>query len=354
MEYPDLATPLCDLLGIELPFVQAGMGYVARGELAAAVSEAGGLGVIGAASLTAEGLREEIHKVRARTDRPFGVDVLFATVGRPAGKDGADDATARFTREVEAQIEVVFEENVPVLASGLGDPGPVVPAAHAMGMKVLALVGNTKNAVRVAASGVDVVVAQGYDGGGHTGRIGTLSLLPAVIDAVDVPVMAAGGIADGRQIAAAFVMGAVGVWMGTRFVASAEAYGHDHYKQRIVEIDDEGTTRTRCFTGKPCRVIKNETTDAWEDPELQDRIQRFPRQFRVMNEWLGRDPYIEGRRKGNVAIGALAAGQSAAVIHEVLPVAEIVRQLAGETRDALTRVRGGLRDTAPREAPTSA
>jgi len=337
MATPDLWTPLCDMLGIEIPFVQAGMGYVARGELVAAVSEAGGLGVIGAASLTADGLREEIHKVRARTDRPFGVDILFATVGRPAG----DDVTVNFTREVEAQIEVVFEENVPVLASGLGDPGPVVPAAHAMGMKVLSLVGNTKNALRVAASGVDVIVAQGYDGGGHTGRVGTLSLLPAVIDAVDVPVMAAGGIADGRQIAAALVMGAVGVWMGTRFVASAESYSHENYKQRIVEIDDEGTTRTRCFSGKPCRVVKNDTTEAWEQRELQDRILRFPRQFRVMNEWLGEDPYIAGRRKGNVAVGALAAGQSSAVIHEVLPVAEIVRRLARETEAALARVAVG-------------
>ncbi len=344
----DLWTPLCDLLEIEVPFVQAGMGYVARGELAAAVSEAGGLGVIGAASLSPDGLRREIHKLRALTDRPFAVDILFATVGRPSG----DEATTNFTRDVEAQIEIVFEEKVPVLASGLGDPAPIVPAAHDLGMKVLALVGNTKNAVRVAAGGVDVVVAQGYDGGGHTGRIGTLSLLPAVIDAVDVPVMAAGGIADGRQIAAALVMGAVGVWMGTRFVASAEAYGHENYKQRIVEIDDEGTTRSRCFTGKPCRVIKNETTDAWEDQKLQEQIQRFPRQFRVMSEWLGEDPYIAGRRQGKVGIGALAAGQSAAVIHEVLPVAEIVRRLTAETQSALAGVAvGSAARTAPAAAP---
>jgi enoyl-[acyl-carrier protein] reductase II len=337
MASADLWTPLCDMLGIDVPFVQAGMGYVARGDLAAAVSEAGGLGVIGAASLSPDGLRREIHKVRSLTDRPFGVDILFATVGRSAG----DDVAAKFTRDVQAQIEIVFEENVPVLASGLGNPGPVVPAAHDMGIKVLSLVGNTKNAVRVAASGVDVVVAQGYDGGGHTGRVGTLSLLPAVIDAVEVPVMAAGGIADGRQIAAALTIGAVGVWMGTRFVASAESYTHENYKQRIVAIDDEGTTRSRCFTGKPCRVIRNDTTEAWEDRELEDRIARFPRQFGVMSEWLGEDPYIAGRRKGNVAIGALAAGQSSAVIHEVLPVADIVRSLSEETQAALAGVRVG-------------
>lgn len=329
-----LRTPLCDLLGIDVPIVQAGMGYVARGELAAAVSEAGGLGVIGAASLNAAGLRDEIRKVKDSTDRPFGVDILFATVGRPA----SDDATVAFTREVQQQIDVVFEQGVPVLASGLGDPGPVVSVAHEQGMKVMALVGNTRNAARVAASGVDVVVAQGYDGGGHTGRVGTLSLLPAVIDTVDVPVVAAGGIGDGRGIAAALAMGAVGVWMGTRFVASQEAYAHQHYKQRIVEIDDEGTTVTRCFSGKPCRVIKNDTTQAWESRDLQDQIERFPRQLRVISEWLGEDPYIAARRKGRIDKGAMAAGQSSVLIHDLMPACEIIDRLMAETDRALTAV----------------
>ncbi len=332
--HPALRTPLCDLLGIDYPIVQAGMGYVARAELCAAVSEAGGLGVIGAASLSAKELREEIHRVRDRTDRPFGVDVLFATIGRPSG----DEATVRFTREVEAQIDVVLEERPAVLASGLGDPGPVVPQAHALGIKVLALVGNTRNAVRVARSGADAVVAQGYDGGGHTGRVGTLALLPAVVDAVDVPVLAAGGIADGRGLAAALAMGAVGVWLGTRFVASREAYGHDRYKERIVEIDDEGTVRTRCFSGKPARMIRNDTTQAWENPELAAKIERFPRQFGVMREWLGEDPYLAGRREGKIEIGALAAGQSSALIREVLPAGEIVRRIVGEADRALERL----------------
>lgn len=329
-----LRTPLCDLLGIDVPIVQAGMGYVARGELAAAVSEAGGLGVIGAASLSAAGLRDEIRKVKDSTDRPFGVDILFATVGRPA----SDDETVAFTRDVQQQIDVVFDQGVPVLASGLGDPGPVVSIAHEQGMKVMALVGNTRNAARVAASGVDVVVAQGYDGGGHTGRVGTLSLLPAVLDTVDVPVVAAGGIGDGRGIAAVLAMGAVGVWMGTRFVASEEAYAHQNYKQRIVDIDDEGTTVTRCFSGKPCRVIKNDTTQAWESRDLQDRIERFPRQMRVISEWLGEDPYIAARRKGKIDKGAMAAGQSSALIHDLLPAAEIIDRLMAETDRALTAV----------------
>jgi len=161
-----ISTSLCDLLGITQPIIQAGMGYVARGELCAAVSEAGALGVIGAASLSPEQLRDEIRKVKGLTDRPFGVDILFATIGRPSG----DAASVRFTEGTQQQIDVVFEEEVLVLASGLGDPGPVVEQAHELGMKVLAVVGNVRNAERVAASGVDAVVAQGYDGGGHTGR----------------------------------------------------------------------------------------------------------------------------------------------------------------------------------------
>jgi enoyl-[acyl-carrier protein] reductase II len=208
-------------------------------------------------------------------------------------------------------------------------------------MRVLALVGNTRNAVRVAGGGVDAIVAQGYDGGGHTGRVGTLALLPAVLDAVAVPVLAAGGIADGRGLSAALVIGAVGAWIGTRFVASRESFSHDGYKQRIVEIDDEGTTVTRCFSGKPCRVIKNRTTEAWEAPELASRIKPFPQQFAVVTEWLGEDPYLAGRREGKVDVGALAAGQSSALIHDVRPAGEIVRAIAEEASAALARISGG-------------
>ena len=329
-----LRTSLCELLGIEYPIVQAGMGYVARADLCAAVSAAGGLGMIGAASLTPSELQEEIRRVRDRTDRPFGVDILFATVGRP----GASDATNRFTQEVRAQIDVALHERVPVLASGLGDPGPVVAEAHALGIKVLALVGNTSNARRVAASGVDAVVAQGYDAGGHTGRVGTLALVPAIVDAVGVPVLAAGGIADGRGLVAALALGARGVWMGTRFVASRESFCHDNYKRRIVDIDEEGTTVTRCFSGKPCRVIRNQTTAAWEEPELQARIKPFPLQFGVIGEWLGEDPYIAGRRQGHTDIGALAAGQSSGSIDEIRPAAQIVRDVVAEAEQVLGRL----------------
>ncbi|HBC54752.1 MAG TPA: hypothetical protein DDW95_05595 [Alphaproteobacteria bacterium] len=330
MYHPALKTPLCEMLGIDYPIIQAGMGFVARGPLAGAVSAAGGLGCIGAASMTGEELREEIRIVREITDKPFAVDILFATTG---GKQ-----TPVFTSDVQDHIDVIFDEKVPVLASGLGNPGPIIDECHAAGMKVLSLTGNTKNAKRLADSGVDAVIAQGYDGGGHTGRVGAMTLLPAVIDAVDVPVLAAGGIGDGRGIAAAITLGAIGVWLGTRFIATPEAWGHDNYKRRITEIDDEGTTRTRCFSGKPCRMIQNDTTKAWESPELEASIRPFPRQMANVTEWLGKDPYMAGRRDGETDIGALAAGQSSALIHEVKPVAQLIEDLMTEASATLDRI----------------
>ena len=344
MPHPALHTAVCDLLEIDFPILQAGRGFIARAELAAAVSEAGGLGVIGAATLTPDELRDDIRKVRERTQRPFGVDILFAAPLRRS------DASRALPGGVQDLVEVVFEERVPVLVSGLGDPGPAVPRAHELGIRVLAIVGNTKNARRVAASGVDAVIAQGYDGGGHTGRVGGVALVPAVVDAVEVPVLAAGGIADGRGLAAMLAMGAVGVWMGTRFVASQEAAAHENYKQRITEIDDEGTVRTRCFSGKPARMIRNPVTEAWEDPELQEKIAPFPQQMRVISEWLGENPYVAGRFGGKVEQGALAAGQSSVLVEEVLPAGEIVRRVIAEADATLSRLTSAVGATSQSQA----
>ncbi len=332
--HPALKTPLCDLLGIEKPIMQAGMGFVARSELAGAVSKAGGLGVIGAAFLTLEQLREEIRKVKDMTDKPFGVDILFATYGRPSDDPRIDE----FTDEVRKQIDIVFEEEVPILASGLGNPAPLVPQAHEAGMKVIALVGNTKNAKRVAASGVDVIVAQGYDAGGHTGRVGTFAVVPAIVDCVAQPVAAAGGIADGRGLVAALALGAAGIWMGTRFVASKEAFAHMNYKNRITEIDDEGTVRTRCFTGKPCRVIKNRTSSEWERREAE--IEPFPIQIAKISEYIGENVYEAARLHGKIDIGSCAAGQSSALIHEVKSAGQIVDDVIEEAEQILEKLAG--------------
>src|SRR6516225_5449883 len=187
--------PLCRLLGIRYPICQAGMYQVAYGSLAAAVSNAGGLGMIGSAYMPPARLREEIRATRAQTDKPFGVDILFA---KTTGQGATIEA---YEREVRAHIDITFEENVPIIVSGLGDPGAIVPSGH--------------------------------EGGGHVGRIGTMVLVPRVVDVVRLPVVAAGGLADGRGLVAALALGAVGVWMGTRFIATAEARGHHNYKRRI-------------------------------------------------------------------------------------------------------------------------
>jgi enoyl-[acyl-carrier protein] reductase II len=322
-----LATPVCDLLGIRYPICQAGMGYVARSALAAAVSAAGGLGVLAAAHCTPAELRAEIRRVREATDRPFGVDILFATLR------GAGEEVDRFTDAVRGWIDVTLEERVPVIIAGLGSPGPVTAEAHRLGLKVMALCGNVKQGRDLAANGVDVVIAQGHEAGGHTGRVGGLVLLPAVVDAVAPrPVLAAGGIADGRGLVAALALGAAGVWMGTRFIATAEAYGHANYKQRIVDLDDEGTVVSRASSGKPCRLIRNAFTRAWE--ARAGEIAPFPVQY----ERVGRPASVLAREQGDVEHGSAACGQSAALIQAVRPVREVIETMVAEAQACLARL----------------
>jgi len=325
-----LHTPLCDLLGIRYPICQAGMGYVARSGLAAAVSEAGGLGVLAAAHNTPAELRDEIRRVRDRTDKPFGVDILFATV-RAAGEE-AD----RFTDTVKGLTDVTLEERVPVLIAGLGNPGPVTAQAHRQGMKVMALCGNVKQARDHAANGVDVVIAQGHEAGGHTGRIAGLVLIPAVVDALAPrPVLAAGGIADGRGLVAALALGAVGIWIGTRFIATPEGYCHDNYKTKVVAIDEEGTVVTRAASGKPCRLIRNSFTREWEKREAE--ILPFP----IQAARVGRPAGIVGREQGDVENGNTPCGQSAGLIHDIRPAREVIDGMMEEAEAVLARLARG-------------
>lgn len=314
-----LYTRFCELIGVQYPICQAGMGFVAPGRLAAAVSAAGGLGVIGAGTMTAAQLREEIHRVKDVTDKPFGVDILFAQI-----KAEKTDQVVRYTDEVDKQIEVVLAEKIPVLISGLGTPAGVVPDAHAQGMVVMSLAGNVKQAKRLAADGVDIIIAQGHEAGGHTGRVGTMALVPQIVDAVNVPVLAAGGLADGRGLVAALALGASGVWMGTRFVASDEALAHNNYKNKIVEINEEGTVITRCQSGKPCRLIRNRFTDSWEGREHE--ILPFPLQMIKV----GREAAMKARYEGKVEEGGMAAGQISGMICSIKPAGEIVRDIMEE------------------------
>ncbi len=263
-------TPVARRLGIRFPIFQAGMGFVAHAELAAAVSNAGGLGCIGAGTMNDRELREQIRRCRAMTDRPFAVDLLFAEIKA----DKTESHVVKYAGNVQRLIDVTFEERVPVIASGLGNPAGIIERAHREGVVVMSLCGNVKQARRLEASGIDVIIAQGHEADGHTGRIGTMTLVPQIVDAVRVPVLAAGGIADGRGLLAAIALGAQGIWMGTRFVASVECYAHVNYKNKIVEIDEEGTTITRCHSGKPCRLVRNKFTDSWVGREAE--IEPFP------------------------------------------------------------------------------
>lgn len=313
-----MRTAITEMLGIEHPIILAGMGNVSASDLAVAVSDAGGLGVLGAAFWPPEQLRSEIRRVKSLTTKPFGVDLLVAE-GAPG---------------MEELVRIVLEEDVPVFVSGLGNPGPLVADMHRRGMKILAMVGNVHQAQRCASSGVDIVVAQGTEAGGHTGRVATFPLVPAVVDAIrPVPVAAAGGIADGRGLVAALALGASAAVVGTRFVASREAHGHDNYKQAIVSASEEDTAVTRAYTGKSARVIRNAYVDQWAGREAE--IDRFP--IQLQKNWANVQAAVEG---GDTSVGMLPAGQAAGVIHSIESAADVIRSMMAEAEHVLANLAG--------------
>ncbi|MBV9046116.1 MAG: nitronate monooxygenase, partial [Alphaproteobacteria bacterium] len=253
-----IRTPLCDMLGIKYPIMLAGMGGVSYGELAAAVSEAGGFGTLGMAGRSLDVIKHEMKVVRENTDKPFGVDLLAAV-----------------PESLERAADIIIEGGAKAFISGLGVPPPhLTKKFHDAGLKVMNVNGAVKHAMSAERGGLDAVVAQGTEAGGHTGRIAGMALIPQIVDAVKIPVIAAGSIVDGRGLAAALALGAQGVWMGTRFIASTEAHAGGLYKQVIVEASDEDTIITRSYSGKPMRVFKNEWVADWEK-RPQD-IKPFP------------------------------------------------------------------------------
>lgn len=364
-------TAICDLFGIEHPIVLAGMGTASTPELAAAVSNAGGLGVLGCAGAGPRQLREWIARTRSLTDKPFGVDTLLpasvrrgtnlkapsngplpqdlvpelqAFAGDFLAREGiapADpkdvwpepDGPAVFSKEFfEAQMDVVIEEKVPVYASGLGSPQPWMERLKANGTKVLCVVGTVRHALQVVPVGIDAVVAQGHDGGGHNSPIGTMALIPQVVDAVGdkVPVLGAGGIADGRGIAAAMMLGASGVWVGSAFLASEEAGIFDGQKQALVEANEEGTTVSRSVTGKPARMIKSKWTKLWEESENEPLPMPF--QGQISRPALTA-ANVAGRSQD---VNPGFAGQGIGMIKAVRPAAEIMADLIADTERVLT------------------
>lgn len=368
-----LRTKLCDMLGIEYPILSAGMGPTLQGEntgapveLVVAVSEAGGLGVLGGSGFTVEELREAIREIRQKTDKPFGVDLLLpqnlADTSAAGGatemplsaivstfpdkyKDWIKKVKDEFgLPDVEIMVKLnsttmvpkeavaaCLEEKVPLFCAGLGNPGWMVEDAHARGMKVLGITGNTKNARRMAASGIDLLVAQGHEGGGHTGRIGTMALLPAAIDAAaPVPVLAAGGIGDGRGLAAALAMGCVGVWVGTRFLATEEGGALPVNKQRILDSTDEDTRVSKAYSGKTLRASYNKFHDLWDQSGLDPLP--FPMQVLVSSHLMA--AFIEAQQ--NEYVGGLA-GQVSGIINEIKPAKQVLEEMVEQAVDVLTR-----------------
>lgn len=370
-----LRTKLCDILDIEYPILSAGMGPSLVGEktgapveLVVAVSEAGGLGVLGAAGFTLDEMREEIREIKKLTDKPFGVDLLLPAQTVEQGDSTYDgppemplseviktlpkahyewimkikeemrlpeiEATIKMTSTTSiphASIKVCIEENVPLFCAGLGNPGFMIEDAHAAGMKVLGISGNTKNAVRIARSGADLVVAQGHEGGGHTGRIGSIALWPQAVDgSAPTPVLAAGGIGDGRGVAAALAVGCVGVWVGTRFLASVEGGALPIQKETIVEATDEDTRRAYLYTGKTSRAIYNSFHDLWE----QSGLEPLPFPTQVLFASALADMFNKAGMKDYMGP---FSGQVAGLIDEIKPAARILEDMVEEAVDVLTR-----------------
>ncbi|MEX2245913.1 MAG: nitronate monooxygenase [Dehalococcoidia bacterium] len=324
-----LHTPICDLFGIQYPVLLAGMGGVSTSRLVAAVSNAGGLGVIGAATMDAARLRDEIRRTRDLTDKPFAVDLL-----------------APIPDMIRPQMQVVFDEDVRIFVAGLAVPAEFIGEMHAAGMTVAVMCGRVRHAQKSEAAGADVVAAQGTEAGGHTGEIGALALVPQVVDAVRIPVLAAGGIADGRGLVAALALGAQGVVVGTRFIASPEAQAADGYRQAIVRAASDETVRTRSYTGKPARTIRNSRTDEWEAKAAD--IQPFPMQAGISGRE-GVMDYMGVTDRFDADRTFMPAGQGLGMIHDIRPAGDILRDIIDEARAVIRQ-----RFAPPAETPAPA
>jgi nitronate monooxygenase len=333
-----MKTNLCHILGIEHPIIAAPMGPDLTGpELVAAVSNAGGLGILQAQLCPPPLFREEIRKVRALTDKPFSVNLILHF-------------------PVEEQVAVCLEERVPVLSFFWGDPAPYVGRAHAAGVKVFHQVGSVAEAERSVAAGVDVIVAQGVEAGGHVaGDVSTLALVPRVVDAVTpTPVVAAGGIADGRGVVAVLALGAQAAVLGTRFLASAESRAHPQYKQRLLKANEGDTVRTILFghgwPNAPHRVLRTAFVEQWLGQEARGQESRpdepvvgqtvIGGQAMPVLRFMGFPPNSDA--SGDIDSMDLLAGQSVGLVREIKPAGQIVRELVDEAREIISQRLAGL------------
>ncbi|WP_196589771.1 enoyl-[acyl-carrier-protein] reductase FabK [Pectinatus cerevisiiphilus] len=304
---------LCKLLNIQYPIFQGGMAWIGTAELASAVSNAGGLGIIGAGHMPPDMLRTEIQKTKKWTKKPFGVNIMLMSP---------------FVKEV---MQVVLEERVPVITTGAGNPGEYIPAMKEIGSKVIPVVASVALAKRLVRTGVDAVIAEGLESGGHIGEITTMSLVPQIVDAVDVPVIAAGGIGDARGVLAAFALGAVGVQMGTRFVLSDECIAHENYKKLVLKARDRSTVVTGRSTGHPVRVLANKLTRKFEELE---KAGTAPEEL----EKLGAGKLNLATHKGDVVNGSVMIGQISGMLNEIKPVKQIITDIVSQIDGELNRI----------------
>jgi enoyl-[acyl-carrier protein] reductase II len=296
-----LHTRVTDLLGIEYPVIQGGMAWTATAELAAAVSNAGALGIIGAGQMPTDILAEEIARAKALTDKPFGVNLML------------------LTPHIADLVQLVLDMHVPVVTTGAGNPGPYMVALNEAGIKILPIAPSAALAKRLERSGADAIIGEGMEAGGHIGELTTMVLTPVLADAVDIPVIAAGGIADGRGMAAAFALGAEAVQVGTRFMCATECTIDDRVKGKVVSARDRDTVVTGYSTGHPVRVIKNRLTRQFEELDRANNPEELER--------IGAGKLRAAMREGDVDNGSVMAGQAAALVHSVQPAAVIVDEI---------------------------
>jgi len=296
---------ICKVLGIKYPIIQGAMAWISDADLVAAVSNAGGLGVLATGHLDGEGCRQEIRRLKEMTDKPYAVNVML------------------LSPFVEQIVEVICEEKVPIVTTGAGSPGKYMKKFKEAGVKVIPVVPSVAMAKMMVKDGVDALIAEGTESGGHVGKTTTMALVPQVVDAVDVPVIAAGGIADGRGIAAAYMLGASGVQIGTRFLVAKECNVHPNYKAKIIKAKDIDTTTTGNSTGHPVRVIKNRMARAYEALEKKNASAEEL-------EELGRGALKKAVVDGDVDNGSVMSGQIAGLVKKEQTCKEIIEEMYGE------------------------
>lgn len=309
-----ILTEICELLDIKYPIIQGGMAWVATAELAGAVSNSGGLGIIGAGNAPVEVIEQEIKKAKKLTQRPFGVNIMLLS---PYSED---------------IVELVCSENIPVVTTGAGNPGKYMGKLKNKGVKVIPVISSVALAKRMEKQGADAVIAEGHEAGGHVGELTTFTLVPQVVDGVDIPVIAAGGIGDGRGLAAALSLGAKGIQMGTRFICTQECTVHINYKQAIMKAKDRSSTITGLTTGHPVRILKN---------KLARQFKKFEDNGISIEdiEKLGAGSLKNAVIDGDVDFGSVMAGQISGIIKDISKTSQVIEQVIKDAENTIDKLK---------------